>query len=139
MIITKVYDALMHLKKTGTLRLDGLNGKILKLSASLISDTLTYVYNLFVQKMLHSGCFQAGQSHSSVYLERAQVCQTMGQLSVLSKPFEKYINKHVLAHFNKNNLLHPDQSGFRENHLCHTTLTTLVDQWLSSIDHSHST
>ena len=35
---------------------------------------------------------------------------------------------------NKNNLLHPNQSGFRENHSCHTALTSLVDQWLSSIN-----
>ena len=34
----------------------------------------------------------------------------------------------------KNNLLHPNQSGFRENHSCHTALTSLVDQWLSNIN-----
>ena len=55
-------------------------------------------------------------------------------LSALSKSFEKHINKHILAHFNKNNLLHPNQSGFRENHSCHIALTSLVDQWLSSIN-----
>ena len=55
-------------------------------------------------------------------------------MSALSKPFEKHINKHILAHFNKNKLFHPNQSEFREHHSCHTALTSLADQWLSSIN-----
>ena len=46
MTITEVYNALIDLKQTGTRALDGLDGKILKLSAPVISDTLTYAYNL---------------------------------------------------------------------------------------------
>ena len=55
-------------------------------------------------------------------------------LSAHSKPFEKHINKHILARFNRNNLLHLNQSGFREDHSCHTALTSLVDQWVSNIN-----
>ena len=55
-------------------------------------------------------------------------------MSALSKPFEKHINKHILAHFNKNNLLHPNQSWFGENHSRHTALASLVDQLLSTIN-----
>ena len=55
-------------------------------------------------------------------------------LSALSKPFEKHINKRILVHLNINSLLHPNQSWFRENHSCNTALTSLVDQWLSSIN-----
>ena len=50
MTITEVYNALIHLKQTGTRGLDGLDGKILKLFAPLISDTLTYIHNLCIQK-----------------------------------------------------------------------------------------
>ena len=66
-------------------------------------------------------------------LGRVQIRQTIGQF-LSCQPFEKHINKHILAHFTKNNLLHPNQSGFRENHSCRTALTSLVDQWLSSIN-----
>ena len=55
-------------------------------------------------------------------------------MSALSKPFEKHINKHILAHFNKIKLFHPNQSGYRENHSCHTILTSAVVQWFSSIN-----
>ena len=58
MTITEVYNALIHLKQTGTRGLDGLDGKILKLSAPLISDTLTYVYNLYTQKCCISAAFK---------------------------------------------------------------------------------
>lgn len=34
----------------------------------------------------------------------------------------------------KYDLLHPNQSGFRQNRSCHTALTNLVDQWLMNID-----
>ena len=40
----------------------------------------------------------------------------------------------MLKHLNDNKLLHPNQSGFRENHSCQTALTHLVDQWLHNIN-----
>ena len=54
-------------------------------------------------------------------------------VSVLSKPLEKHINKHLLMHLDKYNLLHPNQSGFRRKRSCQTALTNLVDQWLTNI------
>ena len=59
MTITEVYNSLIHLKQNGTPGLDGLDGKILMLSAPVINDTLTDT------ELLRSGCFQADQSHSS--------------------------------------------------------------------------
>ena len=55
-------------------------------------------------------------------------------VSVLSKPLEKHINKHLLMHLDKYNLLHPNQSGFRRKHFCQTALTNLVHQWLTNIN-----
>ena len=57
-------------------------------------------------------------------------------MSVLAKPLEKQINKHLLLHLNKYkyNLLHPSQSGFGKKHSCQTALTSLVEQWLSNIN-----
>ena len=48
--IAEVFGALVRLEQTGSRGLDGLDGEILKLSAPVIADTLTYVYNLCVEK-----------------------------------------------------------------------------------------
>ena len=134
MTITKLYNALVHLKQTGT---RGLDGKILKLSATVISDTLTYVYNLCIQNCYVPAAFKQAKViplFKSGKSSDPSNCRPVSVLSALSKPFEKHINKHILAHFNKNNLLHSNQSGFRENHPRHTALASLVDQWLSRIN-----
>ena len=55
-------------------------------------------------------------------------------LSLLSKSLEKHMHKHVLKHLNDNRLLHPNQSGLRENYSCQTALTHLVDHWLHNIN-----
>ena len=51
--VIDVCYTLIYLKQTGTCDLEGLDGKILKLSASIMADTLTYIYNLCTYK----GCF----------------------------------------------------------------------------------
>ena len=48
--VIDVYYTLIHLKQTGTRDLEGLDSKILKLSAPIIADTLTYIYNLCIRK-----------------------------------------------------------------------------------------
>lgn len=44
-----------------------------------------------------------------------------------------------MSHFNHFNLFHPNQSGFRANHSCHTALTNLIDQWLININNDKIT
>ena len=137
MTVTEVYSALRHLKENGARDLDGLDGKVLKLTAPIITDTLTYIYNLCIDKnhipktfktakvipIYKNGCHSDPSNYRPISV-----------LSLLSKPLEKHINKWILKHLNQNKLLHPNQSGFRENHSCHTALINLVDNWLNNIN-----
>lgn len=52
MTVTEVYNALVHLQQIGTRAQGSLDGKIHKLPAPVISDTLTYVCNLCIQAKL---------------------------------------------------------------------------------------
>ena len=48
--VCEVYNALLQLKQTGTRDLEDLDGKIMKICAPVITDTLTYIYNLCMDK-----------------------------------------------------------------------------------------
>ena len=50
--VIDVYHILIHFKQTGTRDLEGLDSKILTLSAPIIADSLTYMYNLCIYKSL---------------------------------------------------------------------------------------
>lgn len=137
MTTAEVYNALTQLKQTNTRGLDGLDGKILKMAAPVITETLTYVYNLCLEKayiptpLKHAKViplFKSGDvTDPSNY-------RPISIMSVISKPLEKHINKHILQHLNTYDLIHVSQSGFRANHSCHTALTTLIEQWLNNIN-----
>ena len=137
MTVTEVCNAFKYLKQAGTRDLDGLDTKILRLAAPLITNTLTYVFNLCIMKSTFPTAFKMAKviplyksgdsANPSNYIPISIV-------SVLSKPLEKHINKHLLMHLDKYNLLHPNQSGFRKKHSCQTALTSLIDQWLTNIN-----
>ena len=48
--VREVYKSLCHLKQSNTKGTDGLDGKILRISAPFIGGTLTYIYNLCIDK-----------------------------------------------------------------------------------------
>ena len=140
--VHEVYSFLMKLKQTNTHGLDELDGKILKLSAPIISETLTYLYNLCIEK-----------THFPSLLKQAKIIpvyksgdkndpsnyRPISIISLLSKPLEKHMLKHISSHVSKYDLIHPNQSGFRQNYSCHSTLTNLVDQWLLNINKNELT
>ena len=137
MTVTEVYNALNHLKQSGTRDLDGLDTKILRLAAPLIKNTLTYVFNLCIMKSIFPNAFRIAKViplYKSGDSANPSNYRPISIVSVLSKPLEKHINKHLLLHLDKYNLLHPSQSGFRKKHSCQTALTSLVDQWLTNIN-----
>ena len=142
MSIHEVYNALLQSKQTGTRGLDGIDGKILKLSAPIITETLTYIYNLCIDKNCFPDAFKRAKViplYKSGNRDDPSNYRPISILSVLSKPLEKHLNKCILSHFKLNNLLLPNQSGFRQNHSCHTALINLVDSWLSNINNNEFT
>ena len=58
MSVTDVYNALKHLKQSGTRDLDGLDTKILRLAAPIITNSLTYVFNLCISKSTFPNAFK---------------------------------------------------------------------------------
>jgi hypothetical protein len=135
--IFEVYFSLVHLKQTATRGLDNIDGKILKLSAAIIADSLTYLYNLCIDKCIIPSSLKQAKViplYKAGDKKNPSNYRPISIVSVLSKPLENHIYKHLLQHVVKFDLLHSNQSGFRKHHSCHTSLINLVDQWLKNID-----
>jgi hypothetical protein len=132
-----VYFYLTHLKQTNSRGLDNIDSKILKLSVAIITDSLTYLYNLCIDKSYFPTALKEAKViplHKAGDKENPSNYRPISILSALSKPLEKHIHKHLSYHVAKFDLLHSNQSGFRKNHSCHTSLINLVDNWLENID-----
>ena len=139
MTVTGVYNALKYLKQSGTRDLDGLDTNILRLAAPLITNTLTYVFNLCIMKSTFPTAFKMAKViplYKSGDSANPSNYRPISIVSVISKPLEKHINKHLLMHLDKCNLLHPNQSGFRKKHSCQIALSSLVDEWLTNINNN---
>ena len=135
--VYEVFTALRQLKQTGTRGIDGIDGKILKLSAPVIAETLTYIYNLCLDKCYFPKIFKQAKIiplFKSGTTSDPSNYRPISILSVLSKPLEQHIYKCLTSHLNKYDLIHPNQSGFREFHSCHTALTKLIDRWLVNVN-----
>ena len=60
-------------------------------------------------------------------------------LSIVSKPLEKHIHKHLLQYLDEFSLLHQFQSGYRPKHSCQTALLHMTNKWLTDINDSKMT
>ena len=140
--VNEVFCFLTKLKQSSTRGLDNIDSRILKISAPIICDTLTYVYNTCIEKNYFPKALKLSKIiplHKSGNVNDPSNYRPISILSALSKPLEKHIYKHIDNHISRNNLLHPNQSGFRSHHSCHTAVTNLVDQWLCNINDNQFT
>jgi hypothetical protein len=122
MTVIEVSQALNHLKQTNTRGLDGLDGKILKIAAPFITDSLTYIYNLCIDKSYFPNVFKQAKViplYKSGDTSNPSNDRPISVLSNLSKPLEKHINKYLNKHLEYNDLLNSNQSGFRAKHMPH--------------------
>ena len=132
--MTDVYNALKHLKQSETRDLNCLDTKTLRLAAPVITNSLTYVFNLCISKRTFPNAFEIAKVIPLYRSGDSSNYRPISIVSVLAKPLEKHINKHLLLHLDKYNLLHPNQSGFRKKHSCQAALTSLVERWLTNIN-----
>ena len=113
--------------------MDKLDGQIIKMCAHVITDP-TYIVGWFVFLFFF---FFFTLIHKSGHNKDPSNYITI--LSVPSKSLEKLINKHLLSYVKTNELIHPYQSGVREQNSCLTALTKLVDTFKKKIFYKNIT
>ena len=113
--------------------------KLLKVALPYIAETLTYIYNLCIQKNVFPTAFKRAKV---IPLPKTKTISTdlndyrpISILSVLAKPLERHIHKHLTYFLETHQLFHSFQSGFRCVHSCQTAVTRLTDIWLSAFNH----
>ena len=119
--------------------LDGISNQLLKLSLPYIIDTLTYIFNLFIEKNV----FPSEHRKVKVVPLPKSMDKTnptnyrpISLLSVLSKLLEKHVHIYLNNYLEKRQLLHPFQSGFKRKYSCNTALARLINSWLTAMNKS---
>ena len=55
MAVSEVFKSLCQLKQSITKGIDRIDGKIIRLSAPFITDAITYIYNIIIEKNKSQG------------------------------------------------------------------------------------
>ena len=132
--VKRLLDKLNSNKATG---IDGIGPRILKLCGDYITIAIAHIINLSIdqgifpyrfKKALVNPIFKNGNK------EDPHNYRPISILPTLSKIFERHIALQMHTYFNKTNILHKTQSGFRQKHSCQTALIHLIDTWIKNID-----
>ena len=117
--------------------LDNTGPKILKLSANILTPSLTFIVN----KSIISGEFPSSWKESKVKPlfksganDDVNNYQPISILPTISKLIEKWEDSQFSAYLNNFDLLHKSQSGFRPKYSAESALTHIVDSWLTAVN-----
>ena len=133
--VLKALNSLDSHKSTGP---DNVPSKLLKLTAILIYEPLTKLFN----KSLQSGTFPKTWKEASVtpIFKKSGSPSDIRQyrpislLSCLSKILEKLVYSSIYSHLNENDLLSDRQSGYRAGHSTQLQLTYLTHNIYQYLD-----
>ena len=132
--LEKLISDLKNSKSTGS---DNISAYLLKLALPYVIEPLTYAYNLCINQNIFPSLLKDAKViplPKTKDVSDPTNYRPISILSVLSKPLERHIHKHLLHHLQSNELLVPSQSGFRPYHSCQTALTKMCENWLSAVN-----
>jgi hypothetical protein len=120
--------------------LDNLDPSFLKLSAPIIANPITSLFNLSI---VSSEIPKDWKTAAVIPLFKGgdtldpNCYRPISILPCLSKVFESQINKQMIKHFESHNTLFAMQSGFRAGHGCTSATIKVLNDIISAIDKRH--
>ena len=134
-----IHQQLQNLKANKATGIDDISAKYLKLSASVISQPLATILNLSISSGIYpddlkkakvTPIFKKGEKQDINNYRPVSV------LPVITGIFERHISTCLINFLDKHKLIYDNQSGFRRNHSCQTSLTKMVDNWFTAMNNN---
>ena len=113
-----------------------------------LASTIAPIYKRFIDESIITGTIPSDLKHSiiSPLIKKPKLdCNTLSnyipisQLTTLTKLLEKVIYKQLILYLTANNILDPQQCAFRKLHSTETTILSLLDDLLKSLDNDFPT
>ena len=121
---------------------DNINSFLLKLGLPYVVESLTHVYNLYIEQNSFPPALKAAKViplPKTKDLSDPNNFRPISLLSIVTKPLERHNHKLLTQFVEGRNLFYPFQSGFRQRHSCHTALIRVCDTWLVAINQAQIT
>ena len=123
-----------HLKNKKLMGPDNFSSYLLKPALPCVVESLTYVYNFCIQQNSFPPALKAAKVillFKPKDLSDPNNFRPTSFLSILTKPFERHIHKHLTQDCN---FFHPFQCGFRQRHSCQQPWWRVFDTRLAAIN-----
>ena len=137
MSVSQVCDLIEKLDPKKATGLDGINAIFLKITSKVIAKPLCYIYNLSITTNTFPDMWKMAKIipiHKGGEMNEKDNFRPISILSTLSKLLEKHIHGEIYEFLVKYKFVCREQSGFRWNHSCETSLLHLIDSWADAID-----
>lgn len=135
--ISEISKIISGLKSSSAPGCDNINNMVLKRASHILASPIAHVCNLSMIQGLVPTCFKVAdicpiyKSGSTVSVSNYR---PISLLPSLSKILEKVVNKRLLSFLEKNDLLSPNQFGFRSNKSTEDAVVALVNQVSANLD-----
>ena len=117
--VHEVGHFISSMKSTKSSGPDEISPKILKLSLPYIVESLTFIFNMCIEQNIFPSELKNAKVRplpKTKDLSDINNYRPISLLSVLCKPLERHVHKHLTEYLERLQLLHPHHSGFLKNH-----------------------